>query len=410
MNKRIKRWGTALMLCLFLSVSNGVTAYAQVDEAAVKREEEAEKQEKKKEKEKEKDDASLTPDGNLTLIDDLDEEQGSSLQFMTVQSKSGNYFYIIVDRNSQEDNVYFLNMVDEADLLCLIPEEERSACGHGSCCDCGQNAAEPAPSMEPAPEPTIEPAPSATPEVLQPQTQKKDSKAFLYLLILLLGGGAVAAYYFLKIRPGRADAGLGEDMEFYDDEEYENEDAEPEFAEDGDDDPDDDGPDDDPDGGEDGPEGEDDGEEPCGYGPYGEENSQDEEEAGTDARMEDGGGEDNGPDDGETSEDTGSSRDHGDAGEDTVENRQDTGLAEDTELPAAPLYEEEDEMMFLHTDPALWDAVEDGAETDDDPDIEYLDVEGSPSYNDRMMRFLKELEEEESPAGGRKTDKGRSGF
>jgi len=66
----------------------------------------------------------LTPDGNLTLVDDIEGEQAEDKQFITVVTKNGNYFYIIVDRAGDTDNVYFLNMVDETDLLALIEEME----------------------------------------------------------------------------------------------------------------------------------------------------------------------------------------------------------------------------------------------------------------------------------------------
>ena len=64
----------------------------------------------------------LTPEGNLALIDDLtitSEDGSCQKQFLTVQSRDGNYFYIIIDRNGEEYNVHFLNKVDEADLMSL---------------------------------------------------------------------------------------------------------------------------------------------------------------------------------------------------------------------------------------------------------------------------------------------------
>ena len=75
----------------------------------------------------------FTPEGNLSLIDDIPYQ---SKQFITVQSKSGNYFYIIIDRAAEEENVYFLNMVDEADLLALIEEPKSEPEPAPAVCTC----------------------------------------------------------------------------------------------------------------------------------------------------------------------------------------------------------------------------------------------------------------------------------
>ena len=73
---------------------------------------------------------ALTPEGNLTLVDDYhtNYSDGSGQQFITLVSKSGATFYLVIDRNSKgAQTVHFMNLVDEADLLALMEEEDVDA-------------------------------------------------------------------------------------------------------------------------------------------------------------------------------------------------------------------------------------------------------------------------------------------
>lgn len=68
-------------------------------------------------------DYSLTPDGNLTLVDDYTvTTDAGEKEFIVLQTRNGSYFYLVIDRTGTTENVYFLNLVDETDLASIISE------------------------------------------------------------------------------------------------------------------------------------------------------------------------------------------------------------------------------------------------------------------------------------------------
>ena len=162
------------------------------------------------------DTAPFTPDGNLTLVDDISEEEAEDKQFVTLVSKNGNYFYLVIDRAGDKENVYFLNLVDESDLLPLIEELD---------------TASQIPVVTPQPEPVPEPTPEPEPQ------EEKNNSAGATLLILLIVGIAGGGFYYFKVLKNKGNTKGNtlldeydfEDDEDYDDEyEYENEDEEDE--------------------------------------------------------------------------------------------------------------------------------------------------------------------------------------
>lgn len=85
--------------------------------------------------------AALTPDGNLSLIDDIGSSTRSGKQFITVETKNGNVFYLIIDRDDEgEETVHFLNQVDEADLLTLMGDDAPAA-ETPAVCNCKEKCA-----------------------------------------------------------------------------------------------------------------------------------------------------------------------------------------------------------------------------------------------------------------------------
>ena len=171
----------------------------------------------------------LTPEGNATLVDDYYGDK----QLITVTTKAGNYFYILIDRanKDKETAVHFLNQVDEADLMALLEdgqtEEKPAACTCAEKCQAGAvNTACPicavnmsecagkAPEVEPEPEP-------------EPEKESGSSGGALVLILLLValgGGGAFAYIKFIKPKQGAKVSADPDDYEF-EDEEYENEDV-----------------------------------------------------------------------------------------------------------------------------------------------------------------------------------------
>lgn len=161
---------------------------------------------------------ALTPNGNLTLVDDLDKEASKEMQFMTVTTRDGSYYYIVIDRSGSNENVYFLNAVDTVDLMNLMSDEEKAEF---------EETEKPETENIITPEVNLEGEEEA-PAEKEEEAQAKESTANTAAVTLGVFGALAAliagAYYMLKIKPKKKQADYDEDREFYDDDEYENED------------------------------------------------------------------------------------------------------------------------------------------------------------------------------------------
>ncbi len=126
----------------------------------------------------------LTPDGNLTLVDDYGDEK-SGKQFITFTTKNGNYFYLIIDRDdSGNETVHFLNLVDERDILSLMDEDEVKEYA-------GKKVKE-----EPVTEPVVKEEPEVREEPAEPVPAKKSNAGVVALLLVMIGGVAGGYFYY----------------------------------------------------------------------------------------------------------------------------------------------------------------------------------------------------------------------
>ena len=199
-SKKLLRTLTALCTALVLMGGFSVPAYAGGGEEPAD-----ETNDSNVQVEQPEETPPLTPDGNATLVDDY----GGNKQLITVTTKNGNYFYILVDRDDEGENtVHFLNQVDEADLMALMEdensEEPPAVCSCTEKCQAGainRNCPVCAFTMTSCTGKAAEPE---EPPAMEPEPEKKSgmNPAVLLLVVALLGGGGALYYFkFMKNKP-----------------------------------------------------------------------------------------------------------------------------------------------------------------------------------------------------------------
>lgn len=181
---------------------------------------------------------AFTPDGNMTLVDNIESENDGQKQFIIVKSRNGHYFYIIIDHAADGENtVHFLNQVDEADLMEILADDGKNITPAECVCtdkctvgninttcpvckvtmaDCKGAEAVPSDKTEPPADDTEKPASGVS----------TDTIIGIIVVAVLASGGLF--YYFKVLKPkqqkGKAPQGAElselEYDEYDDDEEY----------------------------------------------------------------------------------------------------------------------------------------------------------------------------------------------
>ncbi len=172
-----------------------------------------------------------------------DKEQEQSEQgkeFYTIQTASDKVFYLIIDRDGEEEMVYFLTEVTENDLLnttsdnsetlpknsaaleSAIPSDESALPNNNA----DQEKEQEENSVEEKEEPEEEIPEKAEPEE---DAENEPSSMFSYLIMGIFAAAFIGgAYYFKVVRKKKEDFIEDEDEDEEDEEEYENEEEETE--------------------------------------------------------------------------------------------------------------------------------------------------------------------------------------
>ena len=114
--------------------------------------------------------------GNMKTVDLL-YSKATNKQFITVQTRKGETYYLVIDydkpldKDGEQYETYFLNLVDDRDLFGVVSKDEQPT---------------PEPTATPTPKPTAEPKPEAE------RTTDSTAMMALVLLVVLIAGGAAA--------------------------------------------------------------------------------------------------------------------------------------------------------------------------------------------------------------------------
>ena len=163
-----------------------------------------------------------------------DEPAETGKEFYTIQTQSEKVFYLIIDRDGEEERVYFLTEIDENDLMNTTSNNSETLPKNSAALESAipsndaalnNNNVESEVTVsdgvvsenDTTDEPVEEEPVEEEPEVEEPKPQ---SSMATYLIIGIIGAGAIGAWYYLKMVKGKKEDFLDEDDDEDDEEEY----------------------------------------------------------------------------------------------------------------------------------------------------------------------------------------------
>ena len=150
----------------------------------------------------------FTPLGTGTVVDNVTDADGK--EFFTITSAAGNIFFLIIDRQRDSENVYFLNAVTERDLLALAEASDDTWESSNNLPPIIPDI-EFSPPIETEPEPISEPIPEAE------QDQSGSNGTIIIIVMVLILGGGAAGYYFKIHLPKQQQSDTEDDFDYDDD-------------------------------------------------------------------------------------------------------------------------------------------------------------------------------------------------
>ena len=157
---------------------------------------------------------------------DLLYDKATNKQFITIQTKNGNTFYIVIDYDKLLDEeeeryqTYFLNPVDEADLMALLEDDSQNTpivcsctekCTAGkvntNCALCKMDMTNCA-GKEATPEETEQPD--------EPTPEKNSNVGGILILVLILAAGGGGTLWYFKLRKPKSSVKGGDELDEFD--------------------------------------------------------------------------------------------------------------------------------------------------------------------------------------------------